>query len=226
MLIFRACREDYDDDAVEYVPEKYARSIEFPRNAIVSVWSVDTAIETVSSVTCEDRPASQGGCKHGVAFLMWVHRRREEPSPTLVECYWNKSVLSSVGSSIKFVYATELGNKPNPPTEVPELFLQFFSKTKDSDFCCLVVKNTVLQSKSSSCHELQYGRITASKLYEVVHCSSFDGSLVEKILGVKNITTTAMKRVSALEPIVLLELRKLFRGKGTQQDCICHPHFQ
>ncbi|KAL4718156.1 hypothetical protein ACJJTC_003371 [Scirpophaga incertulas] len=30
-------------------------------------------------MTC---PASLGGCKHAVAFLMWVHRRSEEPSCT------------------------------------------------------------------------------------------------------------------------------------------------
>ncbi|KAJ8896602.1 hypothetical protein PR048_001946, partial [Dryococelus australis] len=171
---------------------------------------VDTATETVLSVTCEDCPASQGGCKHGVGFLMLVHRRSEEPSPTSVECYWKKSVLSSVGSSIKFVFQNlpqkflihfysnskkdhnithlkHITEEKNPSLSLQvllhnfvhvnensvnqELFLQFCSQTTYSDFCSLAVKNT-----------LRYGNITASKLYEVAHCYSFDGSLVEKIL--------------------------------------------
>lgn len=190
---------------------------------------------------------------------MWVHRRSEEPSPTSVECYWKKSVLSSVGTSIKFMYATELGNKPKPVPEVPstflqqvkeeakyhnsksqllkhineernsslslhnlihnfvdehqhgddaDLFLNFCSQAMDSNLCSLALKNTEMQCNSPSWHELRYARITASKLYEVAHCCTLEGSLVEKMLGLKNITTAAMKRGSALEPLVLLELKK------------------
>lgn len=39
---------------------------------------------------------------------MWLHRRSEEPSKTDVLCYWKKSVLSSVGTSLKFITASEL----------------------------------------------------------------------------------------------------------------------
>lgn len=58
--------------------------------------------ETVTSVKCHDCPSSEGGCKHSVAFLMWLHRRTEAPSCTSVECYWKKSNLAKVGSSKKF----------------------------------------------------------------------------------------------------------------------------
>lgn len=44
-----------------------------------------------------------GGCKHAIAFLMWCNRRFESPSPTEVECYWKKSVLSAVGNTNKFI---------------------------------------------------------------------------------------------------------------------------
>jgi len=51
-----------------------------------------------------------GGCKHAIAFLMWVHRRSEESAPTSVTCYWKRSTLSSIGTSKKFITAKELSN--------------------------------------------------------------------------------------------------------------------
>ena len=48
----------------------------------------------VLCVECEDCAASKGGCKHAIAFLMWLHRRSEEPATTAVKCYWKKSTLS------------------------------------------------------------------------------------------------------------------------------------
>ncbi|KAG5890901.1 hypothetical protein JTB14_029469 [Gonioctena quinquepunctata] len=63
----------------------------------------------VESVKCEDCPASQGGSKHAVASLTCIHRRSKEPFTTDVECYWKKSVLSSVGRSLKFIEATDMG---------------------------------------------------------------------------------------------------------------------
>jgi len=52
-----------------------------------------------------------GGCKHAVAVLMWLHRRSSEPSPTEIQCYWRKSVLSSAATSIKIKTAQESGYK-------------------------------------------------------------------------------------------------------------------
>nr|CAH7727709.1 unnamed protein product [Callosobruchus chinensis] len=39
---------------------------------------------------------------------MWVHRRSEEPSCTEVQCYWQKSRLSRVGTTLKFISAKDL----------------------------------------------------------------------------------------------------------------------
>lgn len=50
-----------------------------------------------------------GGCKHAVAFLTWLHRRSEDPPTTSITCYWKKSALSAVGTSLKFIKAKELG---------------------------------------------------------------------------------------------------------------------
>lgn len=50
-----------------------------------------------------------GGCKHAVAILAWLQRRSEEPSTKSVECYWKKSELSSVGTTLKFIKAADMG---------------------------------------------------------------------------------------------------------------------
>lgn len=42
---------------------------------------------------------------------MWLHRRAEDPSTTDVQCYWKKPELSTVGTSLKFLTAKELGRK-------------------------------------------------------------------------------------------------------------------
>ncbi|GBP98266.1 hypothetical protein EVAR_98948_1 [Eumeta japonica] len=68
-----------------------------------------------------------GGCKHAMAFLMWVHRRSEDPSCTSIECYWMKSKLSRVGSTLKYITAKELSKgSPSLPstTEVFEKFVE------------------------------------------------------------------------------------------------------
>lgn len=44
-----------------------------------------------------------------MAFLMWLHRRSEEPAPTEISCYWAKSKLSKVGTTIKFITLKEFG---------------------------------------------------------------------------------------------------------------------
>ncbi|XP_050294325.1 uncharacterized protein LOC126734668 [Anthonomus grandis grandis] len=73
--------------------------------------SINEVTEEVIDVQCYDCAASLGGCKHTIAFLMWLHRRSEEPSPTEITCYWAKSKLSKVGTSIKFITLKEFGAK-------------------------------------------------------------------------------------------------------------------
>lgn len=83
---------------------------------------VDEVNEAVISVQCQDCVASQGGCKHAIAFLMWVHRRSEEPSATSTECYWMKSKLSRVGTSLKYTTAKDLSNGKPCLTSNTEVF--------------------------------------------------------------------------------------------------------
>ncbi|XP_070168267.1 uncharacterized protein [Polyergus mexicanus] len=98
-----ACRETYGDSAIGYVclkresskftvkaricPEHRVRSKSY---SVILI--VDEEEEKVFSVECHDCAASLGGCIHSVAFLMWIHRRTENPAPTEVACYWKKAV--------------------------------------------------------------------------------------------------------------------------------------
>lgn len=65
----------------------------------------------INFAECLDCAASLGCCKHAIAFLFWIHRRSEQKSPTEVECYWKKSTLSRVGTTIKCVKATDFAEQ-------------------------------------------------------------------------------------------------------------------
>lgn len=86
-------------------------------------YNVDAVIneqeEKVVSCECTDCSASEGGCKHGVAFLLWLHRRSEEPSTTSTLCYWKGSSLSKVGRSSDLRVSTLFGQKKNRKIEPP-----------------------------------------------------------------------------------------------------------
>lgn len=69
-----------------------------------------------------------GGCKHGVAFLLWLHRRSEEPSVTSTVCYWKSSSLARVGKG-------DLSISALLKKEVPKL------EPKDSSFLQEVIDN-------------------------------------------------------------------------------------
>ena len=40
-----------------------------------------------------------GGCKHAIAFIMWLHEKSNTPAPTQTECYWRKPKLSRVNDN-------------------------------------------------------------------------------------------------------------------------------
>ncbi|XP_023312915.1 uncharacterized protein LOC111693009, partial [Anoplophora glabripennis] len=63
--------------------------------------------DKVIDIKCHDCAAAAGGCKHALAFLMWVHRRSEDPAPTEIASYWQKPRMASIGSTTKFVAASQ-----------------------------------------------------------------------------------------------------------------------
>ncbi|XP_074115709.1 uncharacterized protein LOC141538231 [Cotesia typhae] len=114
--------------------------------------------EEILLIQYHDCAASSGGCKHSIAFLMWLHRRSEEPSPTDVECYWRKSVLSQVGSAIKFIRVTDFDSETNI-TAVPKSFntlQEFVNRTKQKNVQSQILKyfNSENTEKSLSIYNL------------------------------------------------------------------------
>ncbi|KAF5271372.1 hypothetical protein FQA39_LY08170 [Lamprigera yunnana] len=114
-------RPSYGDDAINYVQMKREGKIctvkckICPEHKVHAklyevTLTVDEDEEKVTSVQCHDCVAAQGGCKHAIELLMWIHRRSEEPSCTEVQCYWLKSKLSRVGTTLKFITVKDLSN--------------------------------------------------------------------------------------------------------------------
>lgn len=228
----------------------------------------------VQEVKCYDCPASEGGCKHVIAFLMWLHRRSEEPSPTETVCYWKKSLLSAATTSKKCITTADFGKKAKQGTidglseyieeakrrrvknstlryhitENQDQISLYWLKNKFMStlgnrkieydtfkiFCQKymtdtvlkeIEKNTKAQSKCRVWEEMRYGRITASKAYEAVKCVTYDGILVENILGANFFKTKAMKRGLDLEEGVIKilseSMSKTFRKCGIFLSADC-----
>ncbi|KAL4718128.1 hypothetical protein ACJJTC_019481 [Scirpophaga incertulas] len=92
---------------------------------------IDETNSFITSCQCLDCAASAGGCKHAVAFLMWAHRRSEEPSCTEVECYWRKPTLSRVGTTLKYVTLNQLCKKTAVQHDTnPHLYNEFVQEAK------------------------------------------------------------------------------------------------
>ncbi|TGZ52774.1 Uncharacterized protein DBV15_11266 [Temnothorax longispinosus] len=112
-------RQNYGDSAIGYVcvkgenyictvkakvcPEHQVRNKAY--SVIVTVNEENELI--IINVKCQDCAASSGGCNHAIAFVMWIHRRSEDPSPTDVQCYWKKPVLANIGTPRQFIEAKD-----------------------------------------------------------------------------------------------------------------------
>lgn len=143
--------------------------------------------KALKSMECDDCVAPQGGCKHAIAFLMWVHRRNEEPSCTSIQCYWMKSKLSRVGSTIKFITAKELSSgSPSVPSD-EEVFKKFLEEGKKRKLNnCELLKyqcDYVFDQKESlSMHKLvlKYKEASCDKFLEKVILTDADIDSIEK----------------------------------------------
>ncbi|KAB0802565.1 hypothetical protein PPYR_04751 [Photinus pyralis] len=224
----RAGRESYGDAAVGYVqiqrsqnvctikcrlcPEHRVRQKNY---SVVVV--IDEVEEKILSADCQDCAAGAGGCKHAVAFVMWLHRRSEEPSPTDVESYWRKSKLAGVGTSLKYITVKNFGAAEDTPAGssvgAPLLARLIEGKRMTPEICNKCFIATKEQSSSVLWHELRYARITASKVYEAARCKTLSGSLVESIFGAKLKETAAINRGKLLEDEVLSVLQKQLNMK-------------
>ncbi|VEN58298.1 unnamed protein product [Callosobruchus maculatus] len=245
--LWKAGRESDREDAIGYVQVKcegtkcIVKCRVTPEHKVKSkpyhcTLVCDENDETIESVLCHDCAAKQGGCKHSVAFLIWLFKKSEEPASTSVKCYWMKPALFKVGSSIKFIKAKDFKNESSSNSNIKEDpsflnkyneckrrqnnktqlmtyftdvriemkgslhyllckynssknilsvkgFIEFCKHNISEQQCVLIEKATKDQSDSPLWFELRYRRITASIAHEASKCKTFDGVLMEKILG-------------------------------------------
>ncbi|XP_077275587.1 uncharacterized protein LOC143904644 [Temnothorax americanus] len=290
---YRSSRESYGDEAIGYVCLKRDGSLgtciikckvcpeHRVRNKGYSVTlTIHEKDEKVIDVECHDCAASSGGCKHAIAFLMWMHRKSENPSVTEVECYWRRSSLASVGTSKKYIELKELGKTDVVDAQLPDNssflkalldkakekqldsqlsrhnfiledrklmslsihqlllnfcekesssaddFLEYASKEMSEDSCRMAEKLTRSQSDTVTWHELRYGRVTASRIYEAAHCKTLNGTFVQQIIGASKIfDSQAMQRGKRLEKEVLVEVGKITRLPFKDCGLILLPSF-
>ncbi|XP_011165047.1 uncharacterized protein LOC105199588 [Solenopsis invicta] len=167
----RASQERYGDEAIGYVeicrqkrmctirakicPEHKVRNKAYAVELII-----DERQNEIKSAQCFDCAASSGGCKHAIAFLMWAHRRSEEPAPTSIACYWKRPTMSSIGTSLKCVTAKVLSrSKYEESTVLNTNFLEDFieiakARKLDSQITRHFIHNYDNSLKSLSLHFL------------------------------------------------------------------------
>ncbi|XP_063931824.1 uncharacterized protein LOC135143813 [Zophobas morio] len=254
----RSTRASYGDNAVAYIQLRREGNICTVKGKIIPEHKVrgkyynvcaiiDEVNEVVVSCECSTCTASEGHCKHAVAFLFWLHRRSEEPSVTSQTCYWKCSALSRVGKDA----ATDLAalvNKPIPPLakrsgaflavllakcpsaeayqKTPDMFMAYATNLMTVEHCQQIEKLTRGQSNCSLRKEMRFGRITASRIYESSKCHTLEGVLTETIMGaVKFSGTKATIRGQNLEKELLKQVAKKRNIKINPSGIILKPEY-
>ncbi|XP_046408102.1 uncharacterized protein LOC124172687 [Ischnura elegans] len=286
----RSARENYGDSAIGYVQIKrdggkcWSLARVTPEHKVkVKPHIVEIVVNedegAIEEAKCHGCAAALGGCKHAIAFLFWLHRRSEEPSPTEVESYWKKSKLSALCGGSQLMKVREMtGAAPIIPVRegsfreeviaalkeqghydsalmslthhlnVKEMtihhmllnykamsdqplaarpFLDFATSfMANSNLCELAFRSTVHQHASPLWHSMRQGRITASRMYEAIHCQKRDGALVNVILGAKSIPDNdAMRRGRELEGKVICVLERSLGRKIGKCGVALNPKY-
>ena len=96
-----------------------------------------------------------GGCKHAIAFLLWIHRKSENPSVTEVECYWRRFSLASVGTSKKYIKLKDLEKTNIALAQLPDnssFLTTLIDKGKENQLDSQLSRhNFVLESRKFLC---------------------------------------------------------------------------
>ncbi|KAF5272420.1 hypothetical protein FQA39_LY07888 [Lamprigera yunnana] len=221
-------RPSYGDDAVSYVQLKYDGKICIVKGKIcpehkvhaklyaVSV-VVDEEEEVVISVQCHDCVASEGGCKHSIAFLILKYMTAKELSNGAPSLLSNSSVLDKfldMGRKRKLDNCELLKYQSAYICDTIQSLSMHQLVLKYKEKCCkiflekLVLSTETItqievetreQHHNNLWFELRYGRITASRGYEFSRCKKNDGTLIALIMGRSIPDTAAMKRGRILE---------------------------
>ena len=82
--------------------------VNFYKYPIITVWHTGNFLEKSPGHLMRYRQefslcCISWGCKHIVSFIIWLHRKSEEPFLTENNCYWKKSLIADVGTRYKYV---------------------------------------------------------------------------------------------------------------------------
>ncbi|TGZ52775.1 Uncharacterized protein DBV15_11267 [Temnothorax longispinosus] len=111
-LTCNSSRQNYGDSAISYVCVKRENLICTVKAKVCPEHRVRNKVYFVIVIVNEENESIinvEYGCKHAIAFVMWIYRRTEDPSPTDVQCYWKKPVLANVGTVRQFIEAKDFG---------------------------------------------------------------------------------------------------------------------
>nr|CAI5837802.1 unnamed protein product [Callosobruchus analis] len=97
-----------------------------------------------------------------------------------------------------------------------DTFVTYCKKIMENSDLEAVFDATIEQADSPLWHELRYGRVTASKIFDAAHCQTEDGSLVE---------TSWEPTRKSLEKQVVAVLEKVENIKIKKCGFILHKHF-
>lgn len=94
-------------------------------------------------------------------------------------------------------------------------FLQYMSNVIVDEDCVKSEMETQDQSRNDDWYELKFGRVTASRVYEVCRCKTELGSLTERVMGASGaIVTEPVTRGQKLESLVLQQIEKKNKNKN------------
>lgn len=129
---------------------------------------------------------------------------RQEPAECQLFLHFS-DMDTKVGSIHSLIY--KFYQSSNQKTA--QNFLKYAEQNLLSDVCKEIEYKTKEQSQSPVWYEMRYARITASKIHEVCHCQTPDGSLIQQILGASKFQGSwASRRGLQLEDKVLKQLEK------------------
>ena len=100
-------------------------------------------------------------------------------------------------------------------------FRDFCASFLSEQECKCATDRTSEQSDNILWYHLRYARITAYIIYVAAMCTTLDGSLVEKIMGMKTTDTPAMKRGRELESKVLSIIERYLQTANDEKILKC-----
>lgn len=105
-----------------------------------------------------------------------------------------------------------------------EDFITYAKEKISQDLCKEAEKKTKNQKDDTLWHELRFGRITASNVYEASRCQTPDGNLIHRIIGAAKVyNTIQMQRGRKLEELVIAEIQKKLKLKIEKSGLLLLP---